>query len=108
MMMRAGFRSPEATLAIQGMRLLTPIALVIPGADYGNLPQQSVFRFAGRDHPGLHASGVVAFPGIKSVSALRVALPDGLDLLVVCVEVGFGLDQALLRVAQELRIVHSD
>ena len=39
---------------------------------------------------------------------LRLALPDGLDLLVICVEVGLGLDQSLLRVAQELRIVHPE
>jgi tight adherence protein C len=28
--------------------------------------------------------------------------------LVICVEAGLGLDQALMRVAQELRITHSD
>ena len=39
---------------------------------------------------------------------LRIALPDGLDLLVICVEVGLGLDQAMLRVAQELKIVHPE
>jgi tight adherence protein C len=39
---------------------------------------------------------------------LRRGLPDGLDLLVICVEVGLGLDQAILRVAQELRIVHPE
>jgi len=39
---------------------------------------------------------------------LRLALPDGLDLLVICVEVGLGLDQSILRVAQELRIVHPE
>jgi tight adherence protein C len=37
-----------------------------------------------------------------------MGLPDGLDLLVICVEVGLGLDQAILRVAQELRIVHPE
>jgi len=37
-----------------------------------------------------------------------MALPDGLDLLVICVEVGLGLDQSILRVAQELRIVHPE
>jgi tight adherence protein C len=39
---------------------------------------------------------------------LRRGLPDGLDLLVICVESGLGLDQALLKVAQELRITHPE
>jgi len=39
---------------------------------------------------------------------LRLALPDGLDLLVICVDVGLGLDQSILRVAQELRLVHPE
>lgn len=37
---------------------------------------------------------------------LRRALPDALDFLVVCLEAGLGPDQALLKVAQELRITH--
>ncbi len=109
MMMRAGYRSSEASLAIQGMKVLTPILLVglvlVTGAYRSNpffvlllaavlgfmLPEMwLLWRIKRRQH------------------LLRMALPDGLDLLVICVEVGLGLDQSILRVAQELRIVHPE
>lgn len=37
---------------------------------------------------------------------VRRAVPDALDLLVVCVEAGIALDAALQRVAREMRTVH--
>jgi len=39
---------------------------------------------------------------------LRHALPDSLDLLVVCVEAGISLDAAIVRVAREMAILHPD
>jgi tight adherence protein C len=39
---------------------------------------------------------------------LRKAVPDALDLLVVCVEAGTSLDAAILRVAKEMRLAHPD
>lgn len=36
---------------------------------------------------------------------IQKALPDALDLLVICVEAGLGLNQALVRVASEIRHV---
>jgi tight adherence protein C len=39
---------------------------------------------------------------------LRRAIPDSLDLLVVCVEAGVSLDAAIMRVAREMAILHAD
>lgn len=44
----------------------------------------------------------------KRNEKIRKSLPDALDLLVICVEAGLGLDQAMLRVGQELSISHPD
>jgi tight adherence protein C len=37
---------------------------------------------------------------------IRQSIPDAVDLLVICVDAGLGLDQALLRVGQELGNSH--
>jgi tight adherence protein C len=46
---------------------------------------------------------VVGFMGKKRKQAVFHALPDALDLMVVCVEAGLGLDQAMRKVAEELK-----
>jgi tight adherence protein C len=42
----------------------------------------------------------------KRKEAIRLSLPDGLDLLAICMEAGLGLDQGIVRVGQELRVRH--
>jgi len=109
MLIRAGYRSPEATQVIEGVKILLPIlflATVFFTGLYRYNPF-SVFLFAlvlGYVIP----EGWLLWRIQVRQRCIRHGLPDALDLLVICVEVGLGLDQALLRVAQELRIVHPE
>jgi tight adherence protein C len=109
LMMRAGYRSPEAVLAMRGFQLLMPIALVALVFLTG------FYRWNPFVLPVVAAAVGYLLPDmwlVWRVSArqhrLRRGLPDGLDLLVICVESGLGLDQALLKVTQELRITHRE
>ncbi len=43
------------------------------------------------------------FLGSRRKQAIFLGLPDALDLLVVCVEAGLGLDQAMRKVAEEMK-----
>ena len=39
---------------------------------------------------------------------IRLGLPEALDLMVICSEAGLSLDQAILRVSQELRLSQAE
>jgi tight adherence protein C len=109
LMIRAGYRSGEAVTAMRGVKLLLPIALLSAVYFTGFYRSNPVFilAFAGLGGyllPELWLSRRVA----KRQQIIRLALPDALDLLVICVEAGLGLDQALMRVAQELRVAHPE
>ncbi|MGH9772058.1 MAG: type II secretion system F family protein [Candidatus Acidiferrales bacterium] len=109
MMIRAGYRSADAVLAIRGMKVLAPVVLVAM-VFFTGLYRYSPFYILlvavilGLLLPEMWLSWRVRVRQRR----LRLSLADGLDLLVICVEVGLGLDQSILRVAQELRIVHRE
>ena len=49
---------------------------------------------------------IVAYLGRRRRQAIFLALPDALDLMVVCVEAGLGLDQAMRKVADEMKRIY--
>ena len=105
----AGFRRPEAASAFTAARAVTIVALV--GLVYfTGLYQNSPFVLflasvaAGFILPDFWLGRKIKF----RQQALRLALPDALDLLVICMEAGLGIDQALMYVSQELRTAHPD
>lgn len=49
---------------------------------------------------------IVSFMAKSRMEKVFLGLPDALDLMVVCVEAGLGLDQAMRKVAEELAAPH--
>lgn len=110
MLVRAGYRRPEALMALRGAKVILPIAFAIIVYVSG-LTESNNGMFvwilalvAGFLVPDMWLSRRVR----RRQTILRKALPDALDLLVVCIEAGLGLDQAFMRVSQELRITHPE
>jgi tight adherence protein C len=44
----------------------------------------------------------------KRKKTIRRSMPDAIDLMVICVDAGLGLDQALLRIGEELATSHKE
>jgi tight adherence protein C len=109
MIVRAGYRNPNLVLMIRGLKVLLPIALV--GGVYfsGFYLYNPLVILVGALIAGvlLPEMWILWRVSVRK-QRLRRALPDALDLLVICVEAGLGLDQAMMRVSQELKVVHPE
>ncbi len=109
LMVRAGYRRPEAVMAMRGVKVLLPIGSLIAVYFTGFYRQNPFFILAMAGLVGyLLPEFWLTWRVRKRQHVIRLALPDCLDLLVICVEAGLGLDQALLRVSQELKIAHPE
>jgi tight adherence protein C len=104
----AGYRRNEALLIFAGIRvgvaLLTFVVLSTPLIVRPNLGTALVGAVIAYLVPGF----VLGKMAGKRQHIIRMGLPDALDLLVVSVEAGLGLDQAMQRVGNELAFAHPD
>jgi len=109
-LVRAGMRSPGSIMKFQGTKAVLALGLpsLFLGARLFGLvePGVGLTCFAAVGLAALGVYGPELWLG-RRIAARQLAvaneLPDALDLLVVCVESGMGLDQALDRVCQETR-----
>ncbi|MCG5075261.1 type II secretion system F family protein [Paraburkholderia tagetis] len=110
-LMNAGWRTPGAVATYFGAR--TVLALLLPTVAamwmLGGGGASSVTSFAvvlvslvtfGYYLPAFVLGRVVA----RRKRAIFEDFPDAIDLLTVCVEAGLGLDAALMRVAEEIKL----
>jgi len=109
----AGYRSDRALLIYVGIRVVASAVLLILALIFRPmLTSNSVLSVVipvGAAALGYFGPSFVLDYLIGSrQERIRWGLPDALDLLVVSVEAGLGLDQAIQHVARELVTVHPD
>ena len=106
-LIQAGYREAQHYSIYRGMRVL-----------FAALGFVAAFLISGFDSPML----LLGLPGFgfflprfllkRKVKdrqhRLRLALPDALDLTVICVEAGLPLDQAMTRVGEDLQHAHPE
>ena len=113
LLLYAGYRDRSALRVFQLSRLLGALGLAaIPAvlAARKMITPASAFlmlaiaALAGYMLPKIY----VRLTARRRQHRIRLSLPDALDLLVVCVEAGMGLNQAIVRVSEELRGTHPE
>ena len=106
-LLNAGFADLNAPYIFQGARIalagglgvLMFIVVPILGAPFAGVVLATIWGLlVGWVLPGFYVGHRVA----RRQHQIRRSLPDALDLLVVCVEAGLALNQAILRVSEEI------
>ncbi len=103
----AGYRKPPHADIFIGARLLLPVMAGLVVAF--SVKTNTIFWF------GLSVAATIFLPSFWLMHAIkrrqeciRLSLPDALDLLAVCMEAGLGMDQAIIRIGQELKFSHPE
>jgi tight adherence protein C len=110
----AGFFGPTAVPVFYGARIVAAVLLgllFLVGApaltNYLSLPRPLIVVIGlwGAALGWVAPTFLLVARGNSRRSQMLRALPDALDLMVVCVEAGLGLNQALQRVAEEIALI---
>ncbi len=109
----AGFRSDGAIRIFFGIKVLFCVTMLLFALTvYRHVTENPVLRIvflAAATGLGYFAPGLYLENQVKRRQAkLRLSLPDALDMMVVSVEAGLGLDQAMQYVARETEETHPE
>ena len=107
----AGFRRETSAITYTGSKvvfaIVLPLLVLMTPAAWELQQIQLVATLLAASGLGLTAPSMWLDQKVKARQKnLRLALPDALDLMVVCVEAGLGINASLKRVAEDFRATH--
>jgi tight adherence protein C len=107
-LVQAGYRKEEALAIFYGIRISVALTAFVVFATPLIFRPNVMFGLGGSLLGYVVPGILLAKRAARRQHRIQLSLPDALDLLVVSVEAGLGLDQALLRVGQELTTAHPE
>lgn len=106
MLWKAGFQAQNAHSIYLALKFGGPVlgalaALLLPGNRFLGMTVGMGVFYLGPDM-------VMKRLAKRRLERIRRSVPDTVDLLVICVDAGLGIDQAIIKVIQELGTSHPD
>lgn len=112
-LLNAGIRRESAPVMFKGLQLILSAAGLFVGGVFGvlteGISQGLIVKALGGLVVGFGVpTMLLSHMANKRKEKVFLGLPDALDLMVVCVEAGLGMDQALRKVAEEMNKSHKE
>jgi len=108
-LVRAGYRHPNAARYFQGIRLVATLLFALAALAWTWKSGNMLVGTASAGALGYIAPMQFVLMRIRHRQhAIARGLPNALDLMVVCVEAGLGIDQTTLQVAKELQSAYPE
>jgi tight adherence protein C len=103
---RAGYTSATALLVYAAATVVTPVIFGIAAVSLLGVGKGWILGLIGAAIGYLLPSLVLGRLTERRKREIREGLPDALDLFIVCVEAGCGLDQAIVKASDELGLTY--
>ncbi len=107
-LVQAGYRREEAMTVFFGIRIVFALSMFALFASSVFMKPNITLALGGLALGYILPGMVLARMAKRRIHRIRLSLADALDLMVVSVEAGLGLDQALQRVGQELAFAYPE
>jgi tight adherence protein C len=107
-LMQAGYREGYHLTLFLTLKVLLPVLFFAIAVVSGLATRNTLFAVLAPLVGFMLPSSILKRKIRGRQDRIRLGLPDALDLCVICIEAGLGLDQSLRRVGQELSHAHPE